>query len=507
MSRFAQPLPIEPRSRALAAHVAKNLSRLRQVVPSPCRYPTVTLLLYFFPMTFTATAFEPFEFALRQTWAVLGSLPTVIVTHCKDAIPINFLQETGVEVQIESRLVPGSIASMSRDCLVRLYQRFQTTHVLIVQSDGWPFEDCLSNFLKYDYVGAPNVTPGWRSTFSDIANLTVLNGGFSLRSHRLCRAVGRFCQLLPEAFAPNEDQVYARFRPFFRFPSATVARQFSEDALDGVLPPSLESNPMGFHRASTFAMLKADILPLTVVSVVRDWSCYKRCVCNNPHLQGARFVAFDNASENLPIPVRYNSFLETIDASTGWILFAHEDFEVLADPRPLLQRRSTLFPYGLIGTRTIMDSVILPFGTITDSDRDGGRWHQNRPPFPYATLLGERTENFDCCGFFVHADVFRLWKIRFDEACEWDLYAEDLCFQFLQKTGHTVGILPLQAHHWSRGNTNTKHFKAALTHLNVKYADDFFAGGTCVFSVGKRPSWRLRLFQWCVHQLFLRWFS
>jgi hypothetical protein len=68
-----------------------------------------------------------------------------------------------------------------------------------------------------------------------------------------------------------------------------------------------------------------------------------------------------------------------------------------------------------------------------------------------------------------------------------------------------VSLLPVKAHHWSRGNPNTDHFKAALDHLNAKYADDFFAGGTCVFSVGKRPTWRLRCFQFLVHHFFLRW--
>ena len=505
MKRHPQPLPSAPRLRLLQAQIATQLPRLRQTPPPPCRYDQVTLLLYYFPQTLEADTFSPFEFALRQTWSVLGWMRTVIVTHCAAAIPAAFAQAYPIEIQEEPTLVPGEIRSMSRDCLVRLHRRFHTKHVLIVQADGWPFEDRLAEFLHYDFVGAPNVTPGWRAKLSDALALTVLNGGFSLRSKRLCRAVSRVCRCLPKTFAPNEDQVYARFRHLFRFPSAATARRFSEDALDGLLPPAPTAQPMGFHRASTFAMLAPEQTPLTVVSVVRDWACYERCVRQNPHLQGARFIAFDNTEANLPIPERYNAFLATMPADTGWILFAHEDFELQADPRPLLNRRSTLFPCGLIGTRTLLQSVILPFGVITDSDRDGGRFHVNRPPLPYTGLLGARTENFDCCGFFVHADTFQAWQLRFDPLCKWDLYAEDLCFQFIQRSGHTVSLLPVKAHHWSRGNPNTDHFKAALDHLNAKYADDFFAGGTCVFSVGKRPTWRLRCFQFLVHHFFLRW--
>lgn len=500
-------LPKAPRQRALQAFVAERLPLLRRETPPPMRYDSVTLLLYFFPQTAHPESFDLFEFAIRQSWAVLGRLQTVIVTHNQALIPETFLRDNlvPVEVQEEPQLIPGDIRSMSRDCLVRLYQRFHTSHVLIVQADGWPMEDRLKDFLGYDFVGAPNVTPGWRSHVADWLGLTVLNGGFSLRSQRLCRAVARMWRWLPAAVAPSEDHVYARFRALFHFPSAAIARQFSEDALDGLLPPAPDAAPMGFHRASTFDALCAQQSPLTVVSVVRDWDCYTRCVRENPYLQGARFVTFDNTVENIPIPERYNAFLATMPKETGWILFAHEDFDLHEDPRPKLYRRSTLFPCGIIGTRTIANSVILPFGEISDSDRDGSRQHMNRPPLPYTTLLGARTENCDCCGFFVHADTFRAWKLRFDPLCPWDLYAEDLCFQFIQASGHTISLLPVKAHHWSRGNPNTPHFRAAQAHLNAKYADVCFAGGTCVFSIGKRPSLRLRCFQFLVHHLFLRW--
>ena len=505
MRWIPKPLPVEPRERALQAAIAAQLPCLRREAPPPCRYPDVTVLIYYFPQKPGPDSFLPFEFALRKTWSVLGWMQTVVVTHRKSLLPTAFLEQHPVEVQEESRLVPGKIASMSRDCLVRLHRRFNTKYVLIVQTDGWPLEDRLQAFLRYDYVGAPNVTPGWRAKIADALGVTVLNGGFSLRSKRLCRMVSGAWRWLPERFTPSEDHVYSRFRWCLRYPSAAVARQFSEDALDGLLPPAPEAKPMGFHRASTFAALFPEARPLTVVSVVRDHACYERCVKQNAFLAQARHICFDNTVENVPIPVRYNAFLESMPEDTGWILFAHEDFELREEPMEILRRRATLFPCGLIGTRTIANAMILPFGRITDSDRDGRRLHVNRPPLPYAALLGNRTENFDCCGFFVHADVFRAWNLRFDPACEWDLYAEDFCFQFIKASGHAVSVIPLRAHHWSRGNPATAHFRAALDHLNRKYAADFFAGGTCVFSIGHPPPWRLRVFQCLVHHLFLRW--
>lgn len=235
-------------------------------------------------------------------------------------------------------------------------------------------------------------------------------------------------------------------------------------------------------------------MSLTVVSVVRDWACYTRCIKDNPHLAGATFVTADNTAENRAIPERYNTFLDTLPAETEWILFAHEDFELREDPRPTLAACDTHCPYGFVGSRIVANSAVLFFGTLTDSDRDGRNTRVVKPLLPYERILGVKTENFDCCGFFVHADLFREWGLRFDPKCAWDLYAEDLVFQFICKTGSYAQVLPIKAHHWSRGNPDRDSFREALAHLNQKYAERTFAGGTCTFTIGKRPNWRLRLF-------------
>ena len=492
MRRFSpKPLPRAVLRAEMEAFARANLPRLRARAVPPCRHPGVTLLMYCFPGE--GQPFAPFEFALRQTWDVLGALPTVVVTHRAGTVPEPFARAHALDVQIEPRLRPGDVASMSLDCIARLHRRFRTPHVLIVQEDGWPMRDELDAFLRWDFVGAPSVHPGWRARVADALGLTVLNGGFSLRSRRACRLAAALWRLWPGRTPPPEDRFFARLRHFLRFPSAAVARGFAEDCLDGLLPPEPDANPMGFHRASTFAALFAPQSPLTVVSVVRDAACYRRCVRDNPFLKGARFVVCDNTRDNAPIPVRYNAFLDAMPPDTGWILFAHEDFEVREDPRPLLARRNRLFPHGLIGTRMVAGFLILPFGRISDSDRDGGRPHLNRPPLPYGDLLGDTAENFDCCGFFVHAECFRTFGLRFDPVCAWDLYAEDLCFQFIRATGHRVRILPLRAHHWSLGDATTARFLATRDALNRKYADTLFAGGTCTLAIGGMPPLRIRL--------------
>ena len=501
------PLPPNILQAPLRAHIAATLPNLRAQPIPPNRHPSITLLIYWFPADTTAD-FAPCEFALRQSLSVLGSLPTVIVTHDPRCIPTAFRRELSPHLTVHTSptLVPGDIWTMSIDCIARLHTYFNTKHVLIVQPDGWPVRDDLSRYLRYDYIGAPNTRAGLPSRLADLLGLTVLNGGFSLRTHRLCRAAARRWFLWKHLLRPgmaalSEDIFYTQtlrladplYRLLHRFAPAPVARTFSEDTLDALLPPAPTANPMGFHRASTYAALFAPTPTLTVVTVVRDHACYSACLRNNPVLRGARFVAYDNTHDNLPIPVRYNSFLDTMPPDTEWILFAHEDFEPREDPRPLLAKRSPLFPWGLIGTRALFGWLILPLGTLSDSDRNGQRLHLNTPPLPYTPLLGDIIENFDCCGFFVHADFFRTWHLRFDPACAWDLYAEDLCYAFRIQTAHYARRLPLRAHHYSRGNPHTNHFRATLAHLNTKYRQYHFAGGTCTLTIGGRPPLRTRL--------------
>ncbi len=512
------PFPREPLQRALVRYREEHLPELRQRAIPPCRHPQVTLLIYWYPAADEAghRPIIPCEFALRQTLCVLGQLPTVIVTN-HTWLELNDLAHAlGATIQEEPTLTPGSTTMLSQDCIQRLHTRFTTSHVLIVQPDGWPLRDELDNFLGYDYVGAPSVKAGWRERIADGLGLTVLNGGFSLRSQRLCKAVAHRWQTLwrhclkPESVHAIEDIFTTRtlrlcdptYRLRYRIAPSPVARNFSVDCLDGALPVELQANPMGFHGPFTAKAFLDDRTHLTVVSVVRDFEMYDRCIKNNPHLAGARLVAFDNREDNLPIPVRYNAFLDALPADTEWILFAHEDFELREDPRPLLARRNPLLPLGHIGTRRVGGLFLFPSGFLTDSWRDGSGHQVLNPTWLIQTLSNGKVECFDCCGFYLHVDALRAWKLRFDERCMWDMYAEDICCQFMLASKRIPGILPAVAHHWSRGNTASPTFLAAKAYLDEKYCDHFFAGGTCTFSIGKTPPLHFRLYRRLIRLIF-----
>lgn len=220
----------------------------------------VTVLMYFFWNAEDADQRWPsFEGALLETWRNCGRLKTAIVTNSNHRCVIDFAGRfDNVEVQVESRLIPGKLESMSIDCLGRLHTRFATPHVLIVQDDGFPLRRGLDEFVgKYDYVGAPWVH---HNTYYDLYpyRYCVGNGGFSLRSRRICEAASRYYQKFFKWmpywwYLLGDDTFYCKtlrfwfpsFRRQFVWASAKTASKFSVECNVDFLAEG--DTPIGFH--------------------------------------------------------------------------------------------------------------------------------------------------------------------------------------------------------------------------------------------------------------------
>lgn len=231
----------------------------------------ITLLLYYFRDN--GEKWIESEKAIRNTWTVCGRSAfekTVVVCNKKHDEIIRFAQMENIDVQVCDKLIPGDIATMSRDCIENLHQRFSTEYVLIVQEDGYPLGNGrnLSDFVgKYDYIGAPCIRDSRRKAFN-LFGFYGLNGGFSLRSKRICRRAAnawRFLSLFgfsERCPYSSEDTFYtvtAMLLPWYRFglkfPKEDEAFAFSYDDLDGFIQPP-EKKPFGFHRNSSLKKIK-----------------------------------------------------------------------------------------------------------------------------------------------------------------------------------------------------------------------------------------------------------
>ncbi|RAR66020.1 hypothetical protein C7401_103327 [Paraburkholderia unamae] len=151
---------------------------------------------------------------------------------------------TDASVPTQARIVSidrlRSREAYSTFLLKQLAQHIATPWVLVVQWDGYVLDGARwsDRFLDYDYIGAhwPHRNDG----------MSVGNGGFSLRSLRLLRALADDRFAIPES--PVEDDLICRtWRPMLeaeygiRFAPVDVAKRFSYEGD----PPGRPT--FGFH--------------------------------------------------------------------------------------------------------------------------------------------------------------------------------------------------------------------------------------------------------------------
>ena len=234
----------------------------------------VTILIYTFPEKGSeAGPFKKIVASIEQSWKCCGRLKTVIVASHRFAEVDSFVAgHPNVELQIEPSLVYGNIKTMSLDCIKRLYTRFSTPYVLIIQDDGYPLKSNLDDFVgQADFWGAPIISDGWKRKLAYAIGLGSFNGGFSLRSRRLCEYASRkWFSVFRHFFREDsrwlgEDFYYTSILKLlpstwfkFRFPSERAAFRFSFDALGGLVTcPIGKVRPFGIHGKPTIEIMES----------------------------------------------------------------------------------------------------------------------------------------------------------------------------------------------------------------------------------------------------------
>ena len=142
--------------------------------------------------------------------------------------------------EIEFVVIPAikSKLEYSRFMVKELYKYFSTAHCLVVQHDGYVLDANAwdDEFYRYDYIGSP-----W--LYTDGRN--VGNGGFSLRSHRLCRVLGEYPHF--ECHNNEDDVICREYRGrlekvhFMQFAPEEIADQFAYELREP------NQSTFGFH--------------------------------------------------------------------------------------------------------------------------------------------------------------------------------------------------------------------------------------------------------------------
>lgn len=188
-----------------------------------------------------------------------------------------------------------SAEEYSKFMLGDFHEHIRAPHFLVVQWDGFVIhpEKWREDFLDCDYIGAP-----WPHHDNAVGN-----GGFSLRSVRLHRAVST---LDKPVCHPEDSFICLWERPRLeamgmRFAPLALAREFSAEA-DG-----FERRPFGFHRFGNFNEAYDEgglvaFLQAAPDAIVR--STEGRSLLKNALLLGRKAVVREIASRRLGGPLR-----------------------------------------------------------------------------------------------------------------------------------------------------------------------------------------------------------
>lgn len=207
---------------------------------------------------------------------------------------------------------------------------------------------------------------------------------------------------------------------------------------------------------------------VTVVSVVRDYQMYERCVRGNANLSGCRLVDYDNNVENLSVTKRYNDFIDSLGPEDdSWIVFCHEDWQALENLAGAVKDFDKKIIYGPVGV-FVRDGrrsdLIVGTGSIMECDKDGGN------PRRLAMVCRKgRVDTLDCQCVIVHSSLLAGYELRFDENLKFDMYAEDFCANAFVKCGIQTRVEEIRCMHWSRGVISAS-FDQALEYVRAKYA-------------------------------------
>lgn len=211
-----------------------------------------------------------------------------------------------------------------------------------------------------------------------------------------------------------------------------------------------------------------------VVSVVNDYTVFERCIKNNPCLQEFDITVFDNCKENIGIPKRYNSFIESLKQGDDfWILFIHQDFIFNENPLKKLENLDKACVYGVVGMA--MPRFYLQFSPEFIF-RLGqrcmfGQIYEGEALRLVGHKVGRKCQpvvkTLDCCCCMVHSELLRENNLRFDENLDFHMYVEDFCLTAAE-FGIKSRVVQMDCRHLSGGKYGPE-LKESADYLKKKH--------------------------------------
>jgi hypothetical protein len=208
-----------------------------------------------------------------------------------------------------------------------------------------------------------------------------------------------------------------------------------------------------------------------------------KCILKNQHLSKYDIEIQFDRNRKRGLPERYNDFIDRNLDSDSWLVFIHDDVELLEDIGPRLEGLPRNVIYGACGAKKINGKGEIIGRIQTEDPRvNGGR----RFSFGKDATRHEIVPTFD--PFFIMMHTSMLCDLVFDEELGYHLFSEELNINAKKNYGIESAVLQIACCHYSFG-TKTEEYYQALEYIYKKHGISKFIGTCEKQAMDNDPEW------------------
>lgn len=228
---------------------------------------------------------------------------------------------------------------------------------------------------------------------------------------------------------------------------------------------------------------------MNIICVYNDKKTFTKVVQNNQYLKDTEIFAFDNTTENIAITKRYNGFIEEnikAPAAGGrlkedtWCVFIHQDFGIMEDLNPILEKLNPNYIYGAVGVKIFKgffygkkgldrrlgfkDELKITLGRILQGGgKCGGDFGDDFGLKKHGriALFQPTVDAIDCCCIILHSSLIKKYNLKFDENLGFHMYAEELCYRAKHEHKIKTKVVQMKCFHLGKGDLGEEFEKSA----------------------------------------------
>ena len=186
-----------------------------------------------------------------------------------------------------------------------------------------------------------------------------------------------------------------------------------------------------------------------------DRAMLTKYIVNNPFIKDVEIQLDNNRAKGLP--ERYNEFIDRNLNSDAWLVFLHDDVELLEDIGPKLEGLPKDIIYGACGAKKTNGKGEIVGEILAQDPRihNGNKFMFGRRVDGY-----EIVPTFDPLIVIVHSDLCWLGHMDFDEELGYHLFTEELSISLKKNYSIESAVVQLNLVHYSWGTKDQDYTDA-----------------------------------------------